>query len=76
MTLVGRKADCDFPLQGDEVAELHCVFALVDGMLLLRDLDTDAVCVNNQRVRRAVLLHNDIVRIGSSEFRVRYEGKS
>jgi predicted component of type VI protein secretion system len=76
MTLVGRKADCDFRLDADGVAELHCVLALADGLVLLRDLDTDHIRVNNRRVRRAVLMHNDAVRIGSCEFRVNYEGKA
>jgi hypothetical protein len=76
MTLVGRKADCDLPLNAHGVADLHCVLAISDGLVLLRDLDTDRVHVNGQRVRRAVLLHNDVVRFGGWEFRVHYEGPS
>jgi pSer/pThr/pTyr-binding forkhead associated (FHA) protein len=73
MTLVGSKEDCDLCLDGDEVARLHCVLALTDDVILLRDLDTDHVRVNGQRVRRAVLLPNDTVAFGSREFRVQYE---
>jgi hypothetical protein len=49
------------------------VLALIDDWLLLRDLDTDSIHVNGQRVRRAVLLANDRLAIAGCEFRVHYE---
>lgn len=73
MTLVGAKAGCDFQIDDEAVAPQCCVLALADGYLLLRDLDTDCIRVNGQRVRRAVLLDNDRVAIAGREFRVQYE---
>jgi pSer/pThr/pTyr-binding forkhead associated (FHA) protein len=73
MTLVGRKESCDFRVDEEGVAEMHCVFALTDDLVLLRDLETGRTHVNGQAVRRAVLLENDLLRIGESRFWVRYE---
>ncbi len=73
MTLLGRKDGCDIEVEGEGVADVHCVFALADGLLLLRDLDTDRTWVNGQAVRRAVLLPDDLLSIGNSRFRVRYD---
>jgi hypothetical protein len=70
LTLVGSKEGCDFRVQGEEVAPVCCVLALSDGLLLLRDLETDSLRVNGQRVRRAILLPNDRLTIGNREFRV------
>jgi predicted component of type VI protein secretion system len=72
IALVGRKEDCDWQLDAEGIAELHCVLVLADDMLLLRDLDTGTIRVNGQRVRRAVLLANDILDIAGSRFRVEY----
>jgi hypothetical protein len=74
LTLVGRKEGCDFCLEGEGVADLHCVLAPVDDLFLLRDLDTGSIRVNGQRVRRAVLLPDDLLFIASCGFRVRYDG--
>ena len=41
MTLMGRKAECDFRVEGDDIPDLCCVLAQADDLLLLRDLDTD-----------------------------------
>jgi hypothetical protein len=73
MTLVGSKEGCDFRVEGEGVAPLCCVLALTDGIVLLRDLDTDSIRVNGQCVRRAMLLANDLLTIAGCEFRVHYE---
>jgi hypothetical protein len=74
LTLVGRKEGCELWLEGEGVADLHCVLAQVDDLVFLRDLDTGSVRVNGQRVRRAVLLPNDLFFIAGCGFRVRYDG--
>jgi hypothetical protein len=74
LTLVGRKEGCELCLEGEGVADLHCVIAQADDLLLLRDLETGSIRVNGQRVRRAVLLPNDLLFIASCGFRVRYDG--
>ena len=73
MVLVGSKSDCDIRIEGEGVPAMCCVVALTDDLVLLRDLDTDAIRVNGQRLRRAVLLPDDRLSIGSREFLVRYE---
>jgi hypothetical protein len=73
MILIGSKPGCDFLVGGEGVPALCCVLALVDDLVLLRDLDTDSVRVNGQRVRRAVLLPSDRLSIASCEFTVQYE---
>jgi pSer/pThr/pTyr-binding forkhead associated (FHA) protein len=74
IALVGSKPDCDFCIEGDGVAEMHCVLVAADDIALLRDLDTGRTRVNGQRVRRAALLPNDVLMIGSRQFRVEYAG--
>jgi pSer/pThr/pTyr-binding forkhead associated (FHA) protein len=73
VTLVGRNEECDVQLEEEGIADLHCIFALTDDLLLLRDLGTHSIHVNDQRVRRAVLLPDDRVKIANSELRVKYE---
>jgi hypothetical protein len=73
LTLVGSKPGCDLQIAGDGVPPLCCVLALLDGLVLLRDLDTDCIRVNGQCVRRAVLLADSRLTIASREFVVHYE---
>jgi hypothetical protein len=73
ITVVGRKEGCDFRLEGEGVVDMQCVLALSEDILLIRDLDTDNIRVNGQRVRRACLLPNDQLTIASCTFRVQYE---
>src|SRR5947208_4496912 len=71
LTLVGRKEDCDLPVDHKSVSKLHCVIVKTDGLLLVRDLgSTNGTRVNGQRVRRAALLPNDQLHIASVKFRV------
>src|SRR5204862_385287 len=73
LILVGRAEDCDLQLEEDGIADLHCVLALADNLLLLRDLNTGSVRVNGTRCRRAALLPNDVLTIASCRFRVEYQ---
>ena len=73
LVLVGRREDCDVQLEHKSVSKLHCVIVKTDGLLLLRDLgSTNGTRVNNQRVRRAALLPNDLLNIASLRFRVQF----
>jgi predicted component of type VI protein secretion system len=73
LTLVGRSPECELQLDEEGVADLHCVLAQFDGLLILRDLGTGNTLVNGQRYRRAVLLSDDKLAIAGCRFRVRYE---
>lgn len=71
LTVIGRAASCDVRLEHKSVSKLHCVLVKTDGALLLRDLgSTNGTRVNGQRVRRAVLLPNDLLLIAACRFRV------
>jgi pSer/pThr/pTyr-binding forkhead associated (FHA) protein len=73
LMLVGRHSDCDLRLDDKTVSKLHCVLVKLVDMLLLRDLGSTNGCrVNGQRVKRAALLHKDVVSIANTRFRVEY----
>jgi pSer/pThr/pTyr-binding forkhead associated (FHA) protein len=71
LTLIGRKEDCDLRLEHKSVSKMHCVLVKTDGLLLLRDLgSTNGTRVNDQRVRRAALLPNDLLAIANYQFKI------
>jgi pSer/pThr/pTyr-binding forkhead associated (FHA) protein len=71
LMLVGRHAACDIRLDHRTVSKLHCVVAKSEGMLLLRDLGSTNGCrVNGQRIKRAPLLHNDVLSIAVFDYRI------
>ena len=73
LLLVGRHADCDLRLDHKTVSKMHCVLLKSDDMVLLRDLGSTNGCrVNGQRVKRAALLHRDVLSIASHKYRVEY----
>jgi hypothetical protein len=76
LALVGRGEDCDFQLNHDRVADMACILALTNGLLLLRDLNTGSIRVNGQLVRRAVLLNNNVLSIAGIQFQVCREEES
>jgi pSer/pThr/pTyr-binding forkhead associated (FHA) protein len=71
--LVGRGADCDFRLEDDGIADLHCVLAASGNFLLVRDLGTGRTFVNHQRVHQSFLLPNDQLTIAGCHFLVRFD---
>ena len=76
MTLVGRSEGCDVRLEHKSVSKMHCILVKTDGLILLRDLgSTNGTRVNNQRVRRAALLPNDLLSIASLKFRILFGPK-
>jgi hypothetical protein len=76
IALVGRGEECDFRLEAEGVADMHCVLALSSDMFVIRALDTDSIRVNGQRIQRAVLVNNNHLDIASVRFQVRYEDDS
>lgn len=72
MTVVGRSADCDVRIDHKSVSKLHCVLALSDGLVMVRDLgSTNGTRVNGQRVRRAALLPNDHFAVANFRYRLK-----
>lgn len=71
LVLVGRRRSCEVRITEATISKVHCILAKTDGLLLLRDLGSTNGCrVNGRRVRRAMILPNDILTIADREFRV------
>ncbi|MFO1019315.1 MAG: FHA domain-containing protein [Planctomycetales bacterium] len=70
--LVGRESDCQLRPNSDLVSRHHCVFAVDEYGVRLRDLgSTNGTYVNNERISGQVALNDgDKVRIGKLVFQV------
>jgi pSer/pThr/pTyr-binding forkhead associated (FHA) protein len=68
--LIGREQDCHLRPNSELVSRHHCVFAVDDFSVRLRDLgSTNGTFVNNHRVRGEVLLNSgDRIRVGKLDF--------
>lgn len=67
--LIGREQDCQLRTNSDLVSRHHCVFAVDDYGVRLRDLgSTNGTLVNGERIREIVLQPGDRVQIGKLEF--------
>lgn len=69
--LLGRHAECDIQLHSGKVSRRHCVIAIVNDELLIRDLgSTNGIRINGQRVTDGPLRDGDEVTIGNFSYRV------
>lgn len=69
--LIGRHAECDLQLESSKISRKHCLIAVVDSYLVVRDLEsTNGVRVNGQRVTEGKLQHGDELVIGNLRFKV------
>ena len=69
--LIGREQDCQLRTNSDLVSRHHCVFAVDDYAVRLRDLgSTNGTLVNGERVREVVLKAGDRVQIGKLSFEI------
>lgn len=69
--LVGRHSEADMRLPIADVSRRHCRFVFTTEGWQLIDLGSmNGVHVNDKRTERAILHHNDLVRIGSCVFLV------
>ena len=68
--LIGREQDCHLRPNSELVSRHHCVFAVDDFSVHVRDLgSTNGTFVNDQRVRGEVLLNSgDRIRVGKLDF--------
>lgn len=68
--VIGREAGCDVVVASSDVSRRHAAVAPGEGGYVLRDLSTNGVCVNDERIEGERLLgRGDVVRVGSEEFR-------
>jgi pSer/pThr/pTyr-binding forkhead associated (FHA) protein len=67
---VGRDADCDIVVPGNDVSRNHAELSLGASGYIVRDISANGVFVNGARTGDAQLLRRgDVIRIGTEEFR-------
>lgn len=67
--IVGRKDDCDLQIDHKSISKQHCVLAITDGLVFVRDLgSTNGTRVNGQRIRRAALVPNDELAFAAKKY--------
>jgi len=67
---VGRADQSDIVIRGPMVSRTHAMVALLQGRYSVRDLDSsNGTFVNGLKVRRQMLRHEDVIRIGDYELR-------
>lgn len=73
--LIGREEDCQLRPNSDLVSRHHCVIAIDDFTVRIRDLgSTNGTFVNNQRITTQVVMkQGDQVRIGKLAFEVQIQ---
>jgi predicted component of type VI protein secretion system len=72
LTLIGRTEDCDLRIDHKSISKIHCVLAVTDGLVLVRDLgSTNGTRVNGQRIRRGILLPNDHFAVANFRYRLK-----
>jgi two-component system response regulator HydG len=65
--LIGRAKTCDVPIPDPAVSRQHCRVVILDGRLILEDLDSsNSVLVNGVPVRRCELCMGDEIAVGSA----------
>ncbi len=71
--VVGRRSTADLRMQDHGISSMHAAFEWVDGGLVVRDLgSTNGTWVHGERVPRATLQDQDVVRLGLIPVRVRF----
>jgi len=73
-TVIGRSREADLTIAHPMVSRQHCQVFEVDGLLMVRDLDSlNGTMFQGQRIREAPLRPGDEFTIGPLTFRVQYE---
>lgn len=68
---VGRREDAHLQLPGEQISVEHASIIFEEGQYVLRDHGSEnGSYLNGERVSRAALNHNDIIRFGEYRFRV------
>lgn len=72
--ILGRLAETDIRVDDAWVSELHCRFEVVEGTVLVQDLDSrNGTFVNGCRVRKSAVMPGDDLQVGYTHLQVQYE---
>src|SRR5437899_2328971 len=72
---LGRDAGNDFTIHDPSISGSHCQIVVQPGSVFIRDLgSTNGTCVNNTRVREAVLQPGQTVQLGSVQMLFESDG--
>ncbi len=71
--MIGRRNRCDICLDYPNISSQHCELELEAGYWQVRDLSTNGVKVNGQRVEVQVLMPGDTLTIAKNDFEVMYQ---
>ncbi len=73
--VIGRQADCDICLAGDEISRRHAEISVGPGGLTIKDLDSaNGTFVNGKRVTQSELKPGDEVKLDTVRFLVQTPG--
>ncbi len=68
---IGRSRSCDIRINDPIASGKHCHFRLVEGKVILTDLEsTNGTFVNGQEIEKKTLLLQDVVTIGSTKITI------
>lgn len=72
--LVGRHAECDIQLESSKISRKHCLLAVLEPYILVRDLEsTNGVRINGEKVAEGKMLHGDELMIGNLRFKLEWD---
>jgi len=75
--VIGRGRDADVKIEDCWASRCHCAVLDVDGVLVVRDLESsNGTYVNGTRVVESLLLPQDTLTVGVSSFRVCYQTRA
>lgn len=67
--LIGRSEECDIQIDSQKVSRKHCCIALLNGILLARDLgSTNGIKINGKKVNEGAVNPGDELTIGSHNY--------
>lgn len=70
--VIGRSADCEFPIKGMGVSRRHAVLNVIKGAKVIRDLGSkNGTYLNGKRVVEQVVEPGDILEIGTALLRLK-----
>lgn len=67
--LIGRSEECDIQIDSQKVSRKHCCLAMLNGILLARDLgSTNGIKINGKKVTEGSINPGDELTIGNNNY--------